>query len=332
MAQRPIFKNYTVNDGLVANSVRRIFQDSKGFLWIATFEGLSKYDGHQFNNYSTANGLSHNLVNDFYEAKDGRLYAALNNGSIDEIAENKVIQNAAGTVKAVNQFLNSPTGQVIVTTDNAGVQEFKDGKLFKPQQPFSGTSYNDIAWLNDSLFISVTDSSVQVLTWKYELYAEMKRPDFFKACPVYMDSQKRIWLGTNSGLKQLLFTTQKNTPPIFTPIPASFNIPALQRSKVNVILEDNSGVIWIGTVEGLVKINRDGTHQVITSKDGLVADNVTCIFQDKEKNIWFGTALGLSKLVSRFNIRIYNASDGLSANSPIYVYPVKQKNPADKHS
>src|SRR6266487_1313842 len=77
-----IFKTYTVEDGLVSNPVRRIYQDSKGFIWIATGEGLSKYDGHKFTYYTTANGLSHNLVNDIYESADGKLYVAENSGTV----------------------------------------------------------------------------------------------------------------------------------------------------------------------------------------------------------------------------------------------------------
>src|SRR6476619_3300967 len=80
---QPVFKNYTVSDGLVSNYVRRIYKDSKGFLWIATWEGLSKYDGYQFTTYNTSNGLSHNMVNDFYEAPDGKLYLATNGGGLD---------------------------------------------------------------------------------------------------------------------------------------------------------------------------------------------------------------------------------------------------------
>lgn len=99
-AQHQLFKNYTVNDGLVANSIRCIFQDKKGFLWIATWEGLSKYDGHSFTNFTTVNGLSHNMVNDFYESEKELLYVALNNGSIDIISDDNYItkENASGTV------------------------------------------------------------------------------------------------------------------------------------------------------------------------------------------------------------------------------------------
>src|SRR5207247_8816909 len=85
--QQSIFKTYTVSDGLVNNSVRRIFQDSKGFLWIATWEGLSKYDGNRFTNFTEGNGLSHNLVNDVVELPSGDMYIAMNNSAVDIIRE-----------------------------------------------------------------------------------------------------------------------------------------------------------------------------------------------------------------------------------------------------
>src|SRR5688572_17673211 len=51
--QQVNFIKYTVYDGLVANPIRCIYQDSKGFIWIGTLEGLSRYDGYRFNNYTT---------------------------------------------------------------------------------------------------------------------------------------------------------------------------------------------------------------------------------------------------------------------------------------
>src|SRR5688572_23332549 len=63
--QQVNFIKYTVYDGLVANPIRCIYQDSKGFIWIGTLEGLSRYDGYRFNNYTAGNGLSHNFVNSF---------------------------------------------------------------------------------------------------------------------------------------------------------------------------------------------------------------------------------------------------------------------------
>src|SRR5689334_102517 len=92
-AQKMAFQLYTVNDGLVANPIRRVIQDSKGFIWVATWEGLSKYDGHKFTNYTTENGLSFNLVNDIYEAPHGKLYIAENNGAVDIIDRNRITRD-----------------------------------------------------------------------------------------------------------------------------------------------------------------------------------------------------------------------------------------------
>src|SRR4030095_13600044 len=60
-AQQTSFTRYTMHDGLVANPVRCIYQDKKGFIWIGTYEGVSRYDGYKFTNYTNANGLSHNM-------------------------------------------------------------------------------------------------------------------------------------------------------------------------------------------------------------------------------------------------------------------------------
>ena len=87
-AQQLIFKNYGMNDGLVHNAVRKIFQDSKGFLWFGTWEGLSKYDGYRFTNYTGVNGFNNDLTNDILENKDGSLYVAGNDGAIYHISGN----------------------------------------------------------------------------------------------------------------------------------------------------------------------------------------------------------------------------------------------------
>ena len=124
-AQQFIFKTYNVEDGLVSNPVRRIFQDRKGFIWIATGEGLSKYDGDKFTNYTTANGLSHNMVNDIYESSDGKLYAAENNGVVDILQYDAIVKKAAIRNVIINQFYVTQNKRLLAATDTGGVQEIK---------------------------------------------------------------------------------------------------------------------------------------------------------------------------------------------------------------
>src|SRR5437899_10183867 len=56
-AQAPPIRAYTVAQGLAHNHVSRIYRDSQDFLWICTDEGLSRFDGRSFVNYTVANGL-----------------------------------------------------------------------------------------------------------------------------------------------------------------------------------------------------------------------------------------------------------------------------------
>lgn len=53
-------KNYSASDGLPGSQVNYLMQDSKGFIWIATDKGVSRFDGQHFKNFTTADGLESN--------------------------------------------------------------------------------------------------------------------------------------------------------------------------------------------------------------------------------------------------------------------------------
>lgn len=73
-------KSYTSFDGLANDSVNKIIRDSRSFLWFCTGEGLSRFDGFEFKNYTQNEGLPHRNINDFLETKDGDLLVATTNG------------------------------------------------------------------------------------------------------------------------------------------------------------------------------------------------------------------------------------------------------------
>jgi ligand-binding sensor domain-containing protein len=325
-SQQQIFRNYTVNDGLISNSIRSIFQDSKGFLWIATWEGMSKYDGHSFTNYSTANGLSHNLVNDFYESKEGKLYVALNNGAIDVIADNKFIHTTRTSSAVVNHFIQNDHHPVIAVTDRHGLQEFRNGQLLEPKQGLPTRSYYDLLWLNDSFLVAAGDSSLDIYNKNYELLRGIRGSHtIILWSKIFQDSKKRIWIATSEGLKLLTYFTNNNPFITLSPLPAVFNIPELLHRKINDMFEDAEGTLWFATSGGLVLVKSDGAHQLITVKDGLASNIVTRIFQDKEKNIWIGTEVGLSKLTTKSGIRLYALENGVWSNDNLYLlYPFKK--------
>src|SRR5205085_8757806 len=85
-SQKLNFKIYSVNDGLASNSILRIYQDHNGFMWLLSWDGISKYDGYQFKNFTEQQGLSSNMANDIYETGK-QFWLAENNGTVD-ILEN----------------------------------------------------------------------------------------------------------------------------------------------------------------------------------------------------------------------------------------------------
>ncbi|HEX8961002.1 MAG TPA: two-component regulator propeller domain-containing protein, partial [Geobacteraceae bacterium] len=61
------FESYTVKDGLLSNDIRVITQDADGYLWIGTRDGVSRFDGRQFVNYTTADGLPSGSIGEIVE-------------------------------------------------------------------------------------------------------------------------------------------------------------------------------------------------------------------------------------------------------------------------
>ena len=98
-AERLPIRTYTTADGLPRDHINRIVQDSKGFLWFCTTEGLSRFDGYKFTNYGTEQGLAGRVVNDFLETRNGIYWAATDRGLCRFVPESSPQTEQPGTSK-----------------------------------------------------------------------------------------------------------------------------------------------------------------------------------------------------------------------------------------
>ena len=73
MAQDPYYVAIDKSKGLPSNSVYDILQDSKGFIWLAHDEGLTRYDGYEFKTYTSKEQIS-KAGSDIHEDKYGRIW------------------------------------------------------------------------------------------------------------------------------------------------------------------------------------------------------------------------------------------------------------------
>ncbi len=74
------FREYSVADGLPQSQAREIYQDSRGFLWIVTRSGISRFDGIEFRNYFRHDGLPSNIISKIIEDDSGYVYALSEHG------------------------------------------------------------------------------------------------------------------------------------------------------------------------------------------------------------------------------------------------------------
>ncbi|HJS54870.1 MAG TPA: two-component regulator propeller domain-containing protein, partial [Chitinophagaceae bacterium] len=301
--QQANFIKYTVYDGLVANPIRCIYQDSKGFIWIGTFEGLSRYDGYKFTNYTTSNGLSHNFINSFFEI-DGKLLIAENNGAIDVIQNNRINKGlkAASAVNIISPYKD----RLLLSTDGNGFYEYKKDTIVLPAQEKTGTSLGHFIELSDSLLLSdgVDD---HLIIYKNDLSVRSSLKNLnFHFYSLFRDSKNRLWACTAAGLKLLEIHPGKKDLLSFAPLPSLFDFSPLKNSPVTSMIEDKDGSFWIGTMKGLVRLFPGGNFHVHNEKDGLPSAIINTLFSDKEDNLWIGTALGLAKWVARNHVVFYN--------------------------
>lgn len=314
-AQQYRFTTFTVNDGLVHNNVRRIYQDKQGFLWIGTWEGLSRYDGHRFVNYTATDYLSNDFINDLFELPDGSPGMACNDGSVYRLSFAAGPQKMlAGTI-VVNHIAPFQNKRLALT-DLHGIAEWSNGALVPLSQPLPVRSYFAMAVFNDSLLVLQCDNMIRLLDKRLQLFAESATPKTtYIECGMLSDSKGRCWVGTTSGLRLLNKVQVKGAPVSFAGLPPAFRHPLLQTAEIKTILEDSDGNLWFGTGSGLICVRTDGKTSIITRENGLPAQDVTCLFMDREKNLWAGSSGGLAMLNAQTVPRLFTVDNGLLDNN-----------------
>ena len=125
-------KKYTINDGLPDAYILNIFQDSNGFLWIGTANGLSRFDGKEFVNFDFADGLPDEYVNKIIEDHDHRLWIGTRRGIV-QMKGNKFFNYPYSDGKQIDfvfDIIETAKGQIWGLTDQ-GVYQFENGRWQK---------------------------------------------------------------------------------------------------------------------------------------------------------------------------------------------------------
>lgn len=344
------FKNLSTEDGLSNNSVQAIIQDTQGFMWFGTLDGLNKYDGYEFrifrHNKNSTTSLGDNNVLSLYEDSSGYLWIGTASGldRLDRETGNFIhyqlqLPDPNNISEAgVQAILKDRSGRLWVGTKGGGLYQYNNRKgLFIPYRHRSDNpntpSNNDIRCLYEdvqgNLWIGTADG-LDRLDPKNGAFLHFKyvpddpsslSSDFITS--ISGDLQGNLWIGTMGGgvdrldLSSLSFIHYFNIPEDTTSI--SGNI-------IWAVYHDQSGKLWLGTNVGLDLL--DSNQQTFIHYDPISDDpysvqntTVTDIFEDRSGVLWLANrSRGLSIYspgAHKFNHYQYQPEtpDGLSSNA-----------------
>ncbi len=327
-AQEPIrFQNLTVNDGLSMGTITAFEQDSKGYTWIATAEGLHRYDGKYFKIFKHVEGAKNSLHDSYITCLkeiDNQLYIGNNLGSVDVMdLDNYTFKNIS--FKAADESFDYPITNfaryqytLYITTDRGGIWEMDLNSNAITKNKFSELNnvLNSFVYPIKNSYLVLNGSSIYKCTKTQIINVFTNQQLQFSSIAKYKDN---YLVGTNRGLfiMDLNFTQ-------LTPI----KLPPKKRllHKITSIqVRDNNA--WIGSVGGLMHYD-DGVITHYTTNPlrpfSLVNNQVTCLFIDQQSIVWIGTISGVSKYAPQLKkfglVQYFDYNDLTYNNNVYYVY------------
>lgn len=318
-AQQINIHRYNIEDGLVNNDIINIYQDSRGFIWFCTRGGLSRYDGSRFTNYTTNNGLTNDMINDIVEIAPQEFIVAQNLDGPRLLKNDRIVSLTQHSRLILNNFYRVNATRLLATTDSHGMAEWRNGN-FRLVDTAHAKSIGKITVLNDSVWLLL----------EQEFYIQLATPLLQPLSPItycgattsFIDSRHRTWVGTSHGLRLLDPDITQGEPIRFLPLPSSFNLPMLREAHISDFMEDSRGNYWIGTLNGLVMVDKTGRSSLYTPQDGLPESSINCIKEDRQNNIWIGTTQGLAKLSLNNDLKVVALNQGPSRNTTVVILPL----------
>jgi ligand-binding sensor domain-containing protein/signal transduction histidine kinase len=300
------FERILVEQGLSQNTVNCILQDSKGFIWFGTEDGLNKYDGYKFTVYrhdpKDPHTLSDNTIRTAYEDHSGVLWVGTGRGGLN--AFDRVTEK-------FTHYRHDP--------DNA-----------------RSLSYDTVTAVYED-----SEGVLWVGTWRGLNRFDREREEFvryrfrrasYRVTAIYEDESGVLWVGTSDGLARF----DRETGEFVHYENISYDVRSLSNNMVRSIWQDRDGVLWVGTGGG--GLNRfdwekeQFTHYLMDPGDtpGFVYNDVTTVYEDQAGVLWVGTDGGglyqFDREMGQFDVyrTVPHQSDSLSSNYIRSIYQDRQ--------
>jgi ligand-binding sensor domain-containing protein/signal transduction histidine kinase/DNA-binding response OmpR family regulator len=311
-----LFTRFTSMDGLPDNRIRTVFQDSRGFLWVGTMNGVGRYDGYSFKKfYSTndPNSISGNWAFAICEDAQHDIWIGTLNGlNVIHTKTGKVtsLKNIPGNNHSL--FSNKITslqfdraGMLWIGTQNGLARLNPATGIFDTpgQYPLRTYISKIIRSDGDYLWIAAAGGMVRYnsRTGASRFYPIKVEPDPYGTCFWSILEQGRdLYIATaTQGMRVLHYNDISGDYELIDTL--SDTERQLQHTEVFDICRSASGDLWLATDRGIAKISAaDKKVSFFTNNplndQSLSNNTVYTVFIDRTDNLWAGTELGLNKL------------------------------------
>ena len=323
---------YTTKDGLPSNSVYRTILDNRGFLWIATENGLAKFDGKNFKSYTTAQGLPDNEITDIFLDSSQTIWVTPFRRTpsyynpVKDRFENEETDPELQKIELGNANRGSVLsyGGIAFCNNQRNFFIYKKGKVtvYKGllDAKHAGTPERVIEYSPGNYFLVCSDSirvlSGDKITKAFPLSAKIFNSEYFNnTLFISSDNEIRKYSITASGDvqlrlkktfpftirifcgagKNLAVTTYNGTTYPVDTTTLNLKDPLLYNIAVRNVLEDKNGSSWISTIDkGLIKIQQKRISSY-TINDRILNDQIAQNFNTllvSNKKIFAGTNYG----------------------------------------
>ena len=271
-----------------------MLQDSEGFIWVGTIDGLYLHDGFTFKSFKNdpdnPETLSHNYVTSIIEDMRGIVWvgtvAGLNRIEGKKCKIRKYHHSPKNTNSLCSDMISSLyedcRGHIWIGTVNHGLCRLVLHDDYEKQPAFKRYCHDP---RNPS---SLSDNRV------------------FTVCE---DGLRNLWIGTQNGLDRLQQEQINREHPVFDHQPLNFNdLDGQNKNAINVIYQDSTGDLWVGAEQGgLTRIILRGNkkqqpvlktyHHDPGNPASLSSNSILALCEDRLGSLWIGTVTGLNRLL-----------------------------------
>ncbi|MFZ4620858.1 MAG: ligand-binding sensor domain-containing protein [Bacteroidota bacterium] len=316
------------DNGLPQNSVEAIKQTNDGFLWLATQEGLVRFDGVQFTVFDKNNTpqIRHNHIVSLALDTNGTLWIATLSEGLVTYADG-IFKNVSNTPQLIGtqtrHLYADDKGAIWVSTRDSGLIRI-DPQSVTHYTKENGLVSNNI-WevtqdINDRIWVAADGGVTVIDKGSFLSFTENDGLAAKESYGLLGTHNGEMWIGGRKGLQKFsLVNGQLN---LLLGLTKNDGLPGL---GVYEMITDQQGNMWIATNKGIARYFM-GRLTAFTDTDGLSERLVNSVFIDREGNLWVGTDGGGLNVLKDGIFTSFTVKEGLPANNTWTLFEDRQKN------